>query len=119
MRPLRDSPVLLPGLPLPDSRRTAHDFDVLLLSTSLTCSEHEPLWRMLKLRLAADAVETPVSLPANVGMVTKWPTLLSKRSRAVAVPDVRSLRLSARDQSQDWHGAGCGVAVGVRWSCWA
>src|SRR3546814_16331111 len=43
MRPLRDSPVLLPGLPLPDSRRTAQDFDVLLLSTSLTCSEHEPL----------------------------------------------------------------------------
>src|SRR3546814_8349189 len=58
MRPLRDSPVLLPGLPLPDSRRTAHDFDVLLLSTSLTCSEHEPLWRMLQLRLAVDAVRS-------------------------------------------------------------
>src|SRR3546814_20204501 len=85
MRPLRDSPVLLPGLPLPDSRRTAQDFDVLLLSTSLTCSEHEPLWRMLQLRLAVDAVETSVVLPAYVGLVTKWPTLTSKPSRMVVV----------------------------------
>src|SRR3546814_15410741 len=83
MRPLRDSPVLLPGLPLPDSRRTAHDFDVLLLSTSLTCSEHEPLWRMLQLRLAVDAVETPVVLPEYVGLVTKWPTPLAKLSGMV------------------------------------
>src|SRR3546814_10716438 len=84
---------LLPGLPLTDSRRTAHGFDVRLLSTRLTCSEHEPLWRMLQLRLAVDAVETPVVLPEYVGLVTKWPTLLSKLSRMVVVPDVGLIRL--------------------------
>src|SRR3546814_7133434 len=91
MRPLRDSPVLLPGLPLPDSRRTAHDFGVLLLSTSLTCSEHGPLWRMLQLRLAVDAVETPVVLPEYVGLVTKWPTLLSKLRSEEHTSELQSL----------------------------
>src|SRR3546814_13692517 len=113
MRPLRDSPVLLPGLPLPDSRRTAHDFDVLLLSTSLTCSEHEPLWRMLQLRLAVDAVETPVVLPEYVGLVTKWPTLLSKLSRTVGVPDRGLIRLSSRAQSPSLPGSGGGLWVGL------
>src|SRR3546814_19554682 len=106
MRPLRDSPVLLPGLPLPDSRRTAQDFDVLLLSTSLTCSEHEPLWRMLQLRLAVDADETPVVLPEYVGLVTKWPPLLSKMSRMVVGTDVGFIRRYKRDQSHHFLGWG-------------
>src|SRR3546814_20168452 len=93
MRPLRDSPVLLPGLPLPDSRRTAQDFDVLLLSTSLTSPEHEPLWRMLPLPLAVDAVETPGVLPEYVGVVTKWPTLPQKLSRMVVVSGGGVVRL--------------------------
>src|SRR3546814_16249758 len=86
MRPLRDSPVLLPGLPLPDSRRTAHDFDVLLLSTSLTCSEHEPLWRMMQLRLEADAVETPVVLQGYDGVVTEGPRVTSELAWMGGVP---------------------------------
>src|SRR5690606_28913915 len=86
IRPLRDSAVLLPGLPVPESSRTFHDAEDDALSTSRTCSEHEPPWRMLQLRLAVDEVEMPVVLPEYVGLVTKWPTLLSKLSRILVVP---------------------------------
>src|SRR3546814_16270647 len=107
MRPLRDSPVLLPGLPLPDSRRTAHDFDVLLLSTILTCSEHEPLWLMLQLRLAVYAVEPPVVLPAYDGMVPKWAPPLSEMSGVVGVQEVGCGMGEDRDQTESCSGAQC------------
>src|SRR5690606_27517612 len=37
IRPLRDSAVLLPGLPVPESSRTFHDAEDDALSTSRTC----------------------------------------------------------------------------------